>query len=376
MQMTVKKGIRCSSYRAYLHKISKRKNLRILTNVLVDKVCVQNNRANAIKVIINGNEFQYKAAKEIILSAGSIGSPAILQRSGIGDKKLLAKLGINLIKHLPGVGQNLQDHLEVYFQYQCKKPVTLNNKLGYLRKLLIGIQWFFFKKGLGITNHFESCGFIRSKCGITAPDIQYHFLPAAIRYDGTQAIDDHGFQVHVGPNKPKSRGSVNITSKSCYDSPDILFNYLQHKDDILDWRQCIQLTREIMMQPAMDNFRGQIIQPDINISSNYEIDEWVKQNAESAYHPCGTCKMGKTDNEFSVVDNKCQVIGIDKLRVVDSSIFPTITNGNINATTMMVAEKAADIIKDIESPKILEVSVWKPLFWKERQRDGESSRKI
>ena len=376
MQMNVGKGIRCSSSRVYLSHIKKRRNLTIITDSLVDKIYIENSKAKAVRVFSSGKENIYNATKEVILSAGAIGTPCILQRSGIGNGNLLSQLNIKIVKDLPGVGQNLQDHLEVYFQYRCIKPITLNSKMSSFRKLLIGIRWIFFKNGLGATNHFESCAFIRSKCGIISPDIQYHFMPAAVRYDGKKAVKGHGFQVHVGPNKPKSRGHVNITSPLYQDPPEILFNYLQSEDDKLDWRSCIRLTKEIMEQPAMDCYRGDLIQPNINISSSEEIDKWVKNNVESAYHPCGSCKMGKKDDKFAVVDNECKVIGIDGLRVVDASIFPTITNGNLNAPTMMVAEKASDIILGINKPTISKVRIWEPINWKKFQRDFTPSRTI
>jgi choline dehydrogenase len=374
MQMTVKNGVRCSSYKAYIEGIVHRKNLKIITKTSVKELIIDDNKVTGVRVISKKRFYEYFCSKEVIVSAGSIGSPTILQRSGIGDQKLLSELGVDLVKHLPGVGQNLQDHLEVYFQYKCKKRITLNSKLNPLAKMLIGLEWFFLKKGLGATNHFESCAFIRSKSGICSPDIQYHFLPAAIRYDGKLAFKGHGFQLHVGPNKPKSRGRVLIKSTNPQDPPSILFNYLSAQDDVLDWRTSIKLTKEIMSQPAMDSFRGEIIQPKIDFSSDKEIDDWVKQNVESAYHPCGTCKMGDKADPESVVDDQCRVIGIKNLRVIDSSIFPTIPNGNLNAPTIMVAERVSDMILDRRQEIAPEFYVWYPENWENKQREGQPCR--
>ncbi|RUM52125.1 MAG: choline dehydrogenase, partial [Marinomonas sp.] len=293
---------------------------------------------------VNAQKQQATASKEVILSAGSIGSPTILQRSGVGPKAVLENANVPVVHDLPGVGENLQDHLEVYFQYWCKQPVTLNSKLGLISKGLIGTRWILFKDGLGATNHFESCGFIRSRAGLKWPNIQYHFLPAAMRYDGQAAVDGHGFQVHVGPNKPESRGKVWIESNDPEAKPRIHFNYIGTEQDKQDWRDTIRLTREILQQSALDEYRGEEIQPGMNIQSDEEIDRWVKDNVESAYHPSCTCKMGADNDAMAVLDAECRVRGVENLRVVDSSIFPTITNGNLNAPTIMVAERAADMI--------------------------------
>lgn len=376
MHMTVAGGVRESTSRAYLRPAMKRKNLTVLTGVLVDKIIFENKRAVAVNIKRQGKNETLKAGKEIILSAGSISSPAILQRSGIGSETELKALGITPLHALSGVGENLQDHLEVYFQFHCKEPVSLNSKLNPVSKLLIGIRWVLFKTGLGATNHFESCAFIRSDAGIKSPDIQYHFLPAAMRYDGTPSVKGHGFQVHVGPNKPKSRGRVKITSAAPDAAPSILFNYMQHPDDISIWRKCIRLTREIMAQPSMDKYRGDEIQPGNDILSDAEIDAWVLDNVESAYHPCGTCKMGAIDDPSAVVDAGCKVIGLDGLRVIDASIFPTVPNGNINAPTIMAAEKAADIILGNAPLAPSDAKSWIDPSWKTKQRAGTPKRII
>jgi choline dehydrogenase len=268
---------------------------------------------------------------------------------------------------LPGVGANLQDHLEVYFQYECTKPVSLNRHLSWWRKGLIGARWLLNKDGLGATNHFESCGFIRSRAGLKWPNIQYHFLPGAMRYDGRAAFDGDGFQVHVGPNKPHSRGSVTIRSADALAAPIIRFNYLQHEQDIQDWRDTIRLTREILQQASLADYRGSEIQPGMDIQSDAQIDAWVRANVESAYHPSCSVKMGAEDDPMAALDENCRVRGVDNLRVVDSSIFPTITNGNLNAPSMMVGERAADLIlgKQLEAEF---PPVWVADNWEHSQR--------
>lgn len=376
MHMTVRGGVRESTSRSYLRPAMKRPNLTVVTNVLVDKVVFEGKRAIGVAVRHKNKDIELRARKETILSAGSIASPMILQRSGVGPTSVLTAAGVPVRHALPGVGANLQDHLEVYFQFHCKQPVSLNNRLGLFSKFLIGVRWFFFKTGLGATNHFESCAFIRSEAGVKSPDIQYHFLPAAMRYDGTPSIKGHGFQVHVGPNKPKSRGRVAIISAQPDSDPSILFNYLSHDEDIAAWRRCIHLTREIMAQPAMDTYRGDEIQPGLDVASDDEIDQWVRANVESAYHPCGTCGMGQLDDVGAVVDTQCRVIGLDGLRVVDASVFPTVPNGNINAPTIMVAEKMADVILGKSTLPQSDVSIWIAENWESKQREHAPKRSL
>ena len=368
MHMTVDNGRRASTAHAYIKPIKSRKNLTILMRCMAEKIIFKDKRAVSLVVTINGTKQTLEATKEIILSAGSIGSPTLLQRSGIGPAEKLKEKGISPLIDLPGVGANLQDHLEVYFQFRCTQNISLNNKLGLVSKAMIGARWLLFKNGLGATNHFESCAFIRSRKGLKWPNIQYHFLPAAMRYDGRTAFDGHGFQVHVGPNKPTSRGHVMISSKEATDKPEILFNYLTAQEDIEDWRQVVHLSREIIKQPAFDPFRGDEIQPGKDISSDDEIDAWVRDNVESAYHPSCTCKIGADSDPMAVLDNECRVKGVQSLRVVDSSIFPTITNGNLNAPTIMVAEKAADQIKGGSLLTQSNTPYWLDTEWQNRQR--------
>jgi choline dehydrogenase len=345
MHMTVKNGVRASTANAYLKPVRGRANLTVVTGALTERIVLDGRRAVGVAYRRGGAARTAMAAREVILAAGSIGSPQILQLSGIGPGAVLREAGVAVAHDLPGVGENLQDHLEVYFQFRCKQPITLNAKLGPLAKLLIGGRWILFKDGLGATNHFESCAFIRSKAGVEWPDIQYHFLPAAMRYDGNAAFDGHGFQVHVGPNKPKSRGRLRIASPDPRTKPKVLFNYLKHEDDRAGFRACIRLSREIIGQAAFDRFRGEEIQPGAQVTSDDGIDAWIRGNAESAYHPSCTCKIGAEGDPLAVLDPECRVRGIEALRVVDSSVFPTITNGNLNAPTIMLAEKAADAIR-------------------------------
>ncbi|MCG9747251.1 choline dehydrogenase [Shewanella sp. Isolate8] len=372
MHMTVKNGVRWSTANAYLRPAMKRSNLTVITHALVHKVLLEGKRATGVRFERKGKVQEVLAAKEVVLSAGSIGSPHLLQLSGIGAADVLASAGVELAHELPGVGQNLQDHLEFYFQFKCLKPISLNGKLDPLNKLFIGTRWILNKSGLGATNHFESCGFIRSKAGLEWPDLQYHFLPAAMRYDGREAFAGHGFQVHIGHNKPKSRGAVTLASVDPKVAPKIQFNYLSHPEDIEGFRACVRLTREIINQPALDEYRGEEIQPGIGVQSDEAIDKFVRSAVESAYHPSCSCKMG--EDEMAVVDSETKVRGIDGLRVVDSSIFPTIPNGNLNAPTIMVAERAADLIlgKGVLSPSDAEVVIAPD--WQEAQRQQAPKR--
>ncbi|UTM59689.1 choline dehydrogenase [Photobacterium sp. CCB-ST2H9] len=369
MHMTVDSGVRASTSNAYLRRAMKRSNLTLLTGVLSRKVLLEGKQATGIEFERGGTVQTASARKEVILSAGSVGSPQLLQLSGIGPKAVLEDAGIPVRHDLPGVGENLQDHLEVYFQYECKEPVTLNSKLGLISKGLIGTRWILFKDGLGATNHFESCAFIRSRAGLKWPNIQYHFLPAAMRYDGQAAFDGHGFQVHVGPNKPESRGRIWVKSADPKAKPGIEFNYISTEQDKQDWRDTIRLTREILTQPAMSAYRGQEIQPGETVQSDEAIDAWVRENVESAYHPSCTCKMGSDDDAMAVLNRDCQVRGINNLRVVDSSVFPTIPNGNLNAPTIMVAEKAADKILGKPALPAARVPVWIADNWQTSQRN-------
>ena len=344
MEMTVHRGVRWSAANAYIRPALKRPNLKLETYALAHRILLDGRRAIGVEYDVAGELKQAHARREVIIAASSVNSPKLLQLSGIGAPETLKAAGIDVVHALPGVGENLQDHLEIYFQLKSKEPVTLYSKLNWFSKGMIGLEWMLFGTGLGATNHFESCGFIRSRAGIEYPDIQFHFLPAAMRYDGKAAFNNHGFQVHVGPMRSKSRGFVRIRSKDPRESPRILFNYLSHPDDLVEWRSCIRLTREIMAQPAMERYAGAEIQPGKVVETDDQIDAFIREHCESAYHPCGTCKMGSPQDPMAVVDAECRVIGIANLRVADSSIMPQVTNGNLNAPTLMIGEKASDHI--------------------------------
>lgn len=343
MEQTIWKGRRWSAANAYLKPALKRSNLQLVRG-LARKVIIENKTAIGVEIENGGQIKNIKANKEVILAASSINSPKLLMLSGIGPKQHLQEMGIEVIADRPGVGENLQDHLELYVQQECLQPITLYSKLNLFSKAMIGAQWLFFKSGDGATNHFESAGFIRSKAGVKYPDIQYHFLPIAIRYDGKAAAPSHGFQAHVGPMRSKSRGRVKLTSADANAKPSILFNYMSHEEDWSDFRHCIRLTREIFAQPAMAKFSGKEISPGEDMQSDEALNSVIAEHAESAFHPCGTAKMGDANDRMAVVDPECRVIGVNNLRVADSSIFPQITYGNLNGPSIMVGEKASDHI--------------------------------
>ena len=376
MDMTVKRGDRWSAADAYLKPACARPNLIVLTGAMCHRILLKSRRAVAVEFDIAGIEQFVLANREIILCAGSIGSPHLLQLSGIGPPDVLAGANIPVQHALLGVGRNLQDHLEVYFQFECRRRITLNRWLSPIGKFIIGARWYFLRSGLGCTNHFESCAFIRSRSGLEWPDIQFHFLPGAMNYDGRKAFPGHGFQVHVGPNKPKARGSVDVICSNSRVKPKINFNYMDNEEDRQTFRKCISLTREIIGQPAFDAYRGGEIQPGLEVHSEVEIDAWLRANAESAYHPSCTCKMGAYNDDMAVLDANCRVRGLEGLRVVDSSIFPTITNGNLNAPTIMVAERAADLILGRSLLKPSEAEVCIVSEWRTRQRPGQPVRAI
>ncbi|UWL61383.1 choline dehydrogenase [Brucella pseudintermedia] len=343
MEQTIHNGRRWSAANAYLKPALKRPNVRLVKG-LARKIVLEGKRAVGVEIEAGRTFSTVRARREVIIAASSINSPKLLMLSGIGPAAHLKDHGIEVVADRPGVGQNLQDHLEVYIQQECTQPITLYSKLNLFSKARIGAEWLFFKTGDGATNHFESAAFVRSKAGVEYPDIQYHFLPVAIRYDGKAAAQSHGFQAHVGPMRSKSRGSVTLRSANPREKPVIRFNYMSHEDDWADFRHCVRLTREIFGQAAFDPYRGAEIQPGDKVQTDEEIDNFIREHVESAFHPCGTCKMGAVDDPMAVVDAECRVIGVDGLRVADSSIFPRITNGNLNGPSIMVGEKASDHI--------------------------------
>jgi choline dehydrogenase len=294
-------------------------------------------------VVHRGLTRQLHASREVILSSGAINSPQLLQLSGLGDPVHLQSLGIPVVAPLKGVGQNLQDHLETYVQYACKQPITLYSATNPLVMMKIGIEWLLSRSGLGATNHFESGGFIRSEAGVRHPDLQYHFLPMAVRYDGKAPATGHGFQAHVGPMRPTSRGHVRIRSRRPTDAPEILFNYMGTEQDRKEMRAAIRLTREVFAQKAFDEFRGAELSPGSAVQSDAQIDAHIRASAETAYHPSCSCRMGS--DAMAVVDGAARVHGVSGLRVVDASIMPDVVSGNLNAPTIMMAEKLADVIR-------------------------------
>ncbi|WP_138423603.1 choline dehydrogenase [Maritimibacter alexandrii] len=337
--MTVWQGRRWSAANAYLKPAMAKWDVT-LVNGLAKRVVFEGGRAVGVEIARRTDE-TIRANREVILAASSINTPKILMLSGIGPGAHLRDHGIEVRADRPGVGQNLQDHLEVYMQYASKKPITLYRYWNLLGKAWVGAQWLFTRTGHGASNQFESCAFIRSQAGVEYPDIQFHFLPIAVRYDGKAAAEGHGFQAHVGPMRSKSRGAVTLASADPAAPPRITFNYMSHDEDWQDWRRAVRLTREIFRQPAMEEFVKHEIQPGGG-DTDGEIDAFVREHAESAYHPCGTARMGAKDDPNAVVDPECRVIGVEGLRVADSSIFPRITNGNTNAPSILVGEKAAD----------------------------------
>jgi choline dehydrogenase len=345
MDMTVGGGRRSSSANAYLRPAMRRANLAVRTHALATRILFEGRRAVGVRYRRGAQVQDVRVRREVIVSAGAINSPQLLKLSGVGSAEELAALGIETLHELPGVGENLQDHLEFYFQVASREPVTLYAHTSAWRKTLIGARWLLAHDGLGATNHFETGGFIRSAAGVRYPDIQFHFLPMAVSYDGSSLAREHGFQAHAGPMRSQSQGWVRLRSVQPFDPPRILFNYMSEPADWLQMRACVRLTREIFAQPAFERFRGREISPGAGVQSDAEIDAFIRAQTQSAFHPCGTCRMGSGADPQAVVDPQTRVIGLEALRVVDSSIMPSITTGNLNAPTIMLAEKAADQIR-------------------------------
>jgi choline dehydrogenase len=368
LDMTVGAGRRSSTANAYLRPALRRHNLDVRTHALATGILVEGKRAVGLRYLRGGAQHEVRVRREVLVCGGPINSPQLLMLSGIGPADELRQHGIAVTRDMPGVGENLQDHLEFYFQVACKEPVTLYSVMNPLAKALIGARWLLFKDGLGATNHFETGGFIRSRAGVPYPDIQFHFLPLAVTYDGSSMAQEHGFQAHVGPMRSKSRGWVRLASANPLDQPKICFNYMSHADDWSEMRACVRLTREIFAQPAFDRYRGREIQPGADVQSDEQIDAFVRDKVETAFHPSCSCKMGRRDDPMAVVDSEARVIGIDGLRVVDSSIMPSITTGNLNAPTIMLAEKAADHILDRPLLPAAATKYYVPPGWRTSQR--------
>ncbi|UWP99180.1 choline dehydrogenase [Aliiroseovarius crassostreae] len=366
MEQTVWQGRRWSAANAYLRPAQKTGNCEVV-RAFARKVVIEDGRATGVEVERGGKIEVIRAQAEVIIAASSINSPKLLMLSGIGPAAHLKEHGIEIVADRAGVGQNLQDHLEVYMQYASKQPITLYRYWNLFWKGVLGAQWLFTKKGLGASNQFESAAFIRSRAGVEYPDIQYHFLPIAVRYDGQAAAEGHGFQAHVGPMRSPSRGEITLKSADPKEAPRIFFNYMSTDQDWEDFRTCLRLTREIFSQAAFEPFVKHEIQPGVNYQSDDELDDFIREHAESAYHPCGTCRMGRADDPTAVVDPEMRVIGVEGLRLADSSVFPRITNGNLNAPSIMVGEKASDHILGRQLPRANE-GPWINPNWETSQR--------
>ncbi len=364
---TIWQGRRWSAANAYLKPAIATGRVTVVKG-LAEKVVIENGRATGVQINKGNGSEVISATNEVIIAASSINSPKLLMLSGIGPAAHLAEHGIDVVADRAGVGQNLQDHLEMYIQVAATQPVSLYKYWNLFWKGIIGAQWMLTKKGLGASNQFESAAFVRSAAGVDYPDIQYHFLPIAVRYDGKAAAEGHGFQAHVGPMRSPSRGSVTLRSADPKDKPKILFNYMSHEKDWADFRTAIRLTREIFAQDAFKPFAGKEIQPGKDCQTDDELDGFTREHVESAYHPCGTCKMGDRNDPMAVVDHECRVIGVDGLRVADSSIFPRITNGNLNSPSIMTGEKAADHILGRTPLPAENVEPWINPNWETSQR--------
>ena len=368
MDMTVSGGRRCSAANAYLRPALRRANLSVRTHALATRILFEGRRAIGVRYRHGDLRYEVHARREVILCAGPINSPQLLKVSGVGAYEELSDFGIPIVHDLPGVGENLQDHLEFYFQLASREPITLYSHTSLLRRALIGARWLLTRGGLGASNHFETGGFIRSRAGVPYPDIQFHFLPLAVSYDGTSLAREHGFQAHVGPMRSRSSGSVRLRSAEPLDKPRISFNYMSCEEDWVEMRACVRLTREIFAQAAFERYRGREIQPGADVTTDAQIDEFIRAKAESAYHPSCTCKMGSPTDPLAVVDAHTRVLGLEGLRVVDSSIMPAITSGNLNAPTIMLAEKAADHIRDVAPLPRASAPFYTASAWQTSQR--------
>ncbi len=366
-EATIWKSRRWSAANAYLKPALAGGNVQVIRG-LARRVVMEGTRAVGVEIEAHGKVQVIRAGREVILAASSINTPKLLMLSGIGPADHLRQHGVGVVADRKGVGANLQDHLEVYMQFAAKQPITLYKYWNIWGKAWVGAQWLLTGKGPGASNQFEACAFIRSRAGIDYPDIQYHFLPIAVRYDGKAVASGHGFQAHVGPMRSKSRGSVTLRSANPSDAPVIRFNYMSHPDDWDEFRTCLRLTREIFGQAAMQPHVKAELQPGAAVQTDAELDGFIREHAESAYHPCGTARMGRASDPLAVVDPECRVIGVEGLRVADSSVFPQVTNGNLNAPSIMVGEKAADHILGRTPLPASNLEPWINPNWRVSQR--------
>jgi choline dehydrogenase len=368
MDMTVQRGRRASAANAYLRPALRRGNLEVRTHALATRILFEGRRAVGVRYRRADLRQEVRARREVIVCAGPINTPQLLKLSGVGPAEELGDLGIKVVHELEGVGENLQDHLEFYFQVASREPVTLYSHMSWWRRALIGARWLLRHDGLGSSNHFETGGFIRSRAGVRYPDIQFHFLPLAVSYDGSSLAHEHGFQAHVGPMRSRSSGWVRLRSPEPLDKPRIFFNYMSRAEDWAEMRACVRLTREIFAQPAFERYRARELQPGEDVTSDAQIDAFIRARVESAYHPSCTCRMGSSSDPRAVVDPEARVIGLEALRVVDSSIMPAITTGNLNAPTIMLAEKAADHIRAREPLPRATAAAYQAANWQSAQR--------
>lgn len=338
------RGRRFSAAHAYLHPARHRPNLTVVTAAHVTGVILEGRRATGVRYSVKGQENEAKAG-EIVLCGGAIGSPHVLQLSGIGPAKHLQAAGISVRHDLPGVGENLNDHPDLVIQHECKQPVSLFPVTRAPRSWLAGAEWMIRGSGPAATNHFEAGGFVRSRPELNQPDIQYTFMPLAVVPGGTDVLAKHAFQVHIDLMRPRSRGHVRAKSGDAFQAPEILFNYLDDPQDLIDLRAGVRILRGILSRPALTPFSGAELFPGTSVRTDEEIDQWIRQTLETCYHPVGTCRMGDANDPGAVVDPECRVRGLERLRVVDASVMPAIVSANTNASTIMIAEKASDLIR-------------------------------
>jgi len=366
MDMTIHRGRRWSAATAYLKPAMQRPNLSVKTGALTTRILFDGRRATGVEYEVGKSLVQVMADAEVILCGGAINSPQLLMLSGVGPADHLGEHDIPVVADLPGVGQNLQDHLELYVQYECTKPITLFSSTRPWNQVWIGLEWFLFQTGMGASAHLEAGGFIRSRAGVEHPDLQYHFLPSVVWDHGRIMPDRHAFQAHVGPMRPTSVGALTLTSADPRQHPRIQPNYLATEGDRREMRDAVKLTREIFSQNAFDAYRGPEMAPGADVKTDAEIDAFVRRKADSAYHPSCTCKMGIDEN--AVVDGETKVHGLESLRVVDASIMPDVVSGNLNAPTIMMAEKAADLILGEAPPAPANAPVYEAQNWQLAQR--------
>ena len=360
MDMTIHNGARMSAARAYLHPALSRPNLRVISRVRVLRVVLENSRAVGVEIAANGGTQFIRASRETLLCAGATNSPQLLMLSGIGDPDELARAGVSPVRELPGVGKNLQDHLELYVQHECRRPVTLHRSTTFTGMALAGARWLLTRGGDCASAHLESGAFVRSGPDVSHPDIQFHFLPSVVNDHGRELWPGHAYQAHVGTMRPKSRGTISLADSNPLSPPRIDFNFLSEPEDLQGLRDCVAVARRVFARGAFDDFRGREIQPGADVKGGAELDDWIRAKADTAYHPSCACRMGAAGDAGAVLDSECRVRGVENLRVADSSAMPDMPSGNLNAPTIMLAEKVADSIRGLAPPPPIDAPVWEP----------------